>query len=56
MEGTMEETANELTKAEKKYQIDKEKYALYQIVYVGQLSNEEESDAESDYSECNYVN
>ena len=48
---TTEETTEGLTEVEKRYQLEEEKYALHQKVYVGQLSNEEESDTESDYSD-----
>ena len=47
---TKEETIEGLTEAEKRYQLEEEKYALHQKVYIGQLSNEEESDIKSDYS------
>ena len=47
---TTEETTEGLTEMEKRYQLEEEKYALHQKVYVGQLCNEEESDTESDYS------
>ena len=47
---TTEETIEELTDAEKTYQLEEEKYVLNQKVYVGQLSNEEDSDTKSDYS------
>ena len=50
----MEETMEGLTEVEKRYQLEEEKYALYQKVYVGQLSKEEESDTESDYSGYNH--
>ena len=44
-----EKTDDELTEAEKRNQ--QEKYTMYQTVYIGQLSEEEESDMDSDYSE-----
>ena len=46
----MEETMEGLTEVEKRYQLEEEKYALHQKVYVGQFSDEEESDMKSDYS------
>ena len=54
MEETMEETTEELTEAEKRYQLKEEKYALHHRVYIGQLSDEEESDTRSDYSGYSY--
>ena len=50
----VKETMEGLTEGEKRYQLEEEKYALHQKVYVGQLSNEEESDTESDYSGCSH--
>ena len=44
------ETTEGLTEVEKGYQLEEEKYALHQKAYVGQLSDEEESDTELDYS------
>ena len=48
----MAENANkeELLEAEKRLQQEEGKYDLYRRVYVGQLSNEEESDTDSDGS------
>ena len=43
----------ELTEAETKYQQDNGKYLLQQV-YIGQLSEEEESDTSSDYSGYSY--
>ena len=54
MEETMEETTEELTEAEERYQLKEENCALYQRVYVGQLSDEEQSDTGSDYSGYSY--
>ena len=45
-----EKTDVEVAKAEKKYQQEEEKYAMCQRTYIGQLSEEEESKTESDYS------
>ena len=45
-----EEAMEGLTEAEKMYQLEEDNYALHQKVYIGQLSNEEERDTESDYS------
>ena len=50
----MEKTMEELTEAEKTYQLEEEKYALHQKVYRGQLSNKEESDTGSVYSGYSY--
>ena len=49
-----EKTDNELTKVEKRNQQEEEKYAMYQRAYTGQLSEEEESNMDSDYSESGY--
>ena len=38
-----------LSKAERKQQQGEEKYVVYQKTYVGQLSEEQESDTETDY-------
>ena len=38
----------ELSEVEKRLQKEEEKYDLYGRVYVGQLSKQEESDADSD--------
>ena len=43
MEEMPEETMEEMTEAEKKYQQGEEKYILQQKVYIGQLSEEGES-------------
>ena len=51
---TMEVTMEELTEVEKRYQLKEEKYVLHQRAYIGQLSNEEESDTGSDYSGYSY--
>ena len=51
---TKEETTEGLTEAEKRHQLEEEKYALHQRVYIGQLSDEEESHAKSDYSDYNH--
>ena len=40
--------------AEKKYQLEEEKYALQEKVYIGQLIEEEESNTRSDYSAYSY--
>ena len=50
MEEMKEETLEASTEVEKRYQLEEEKYALHQKVYVGQFSDEEESDTKSDYS------
>ena len=42
------ETTEGLAEEEKRYLLEEEKYALHENVYVGQLSDEEESDTESD--------
>ena len=54
MEETTEQTMEELTEVEKRYKLKKEKYVLHQRVYVGQLSDEEDSDTRLDYSGCSY--
>ena len=54
MERIMEETMGELTEANKRYQLEEEKYVLHQKVYVGWLSNEEMSDTGSDNSGYSY--
>ena len=46
--------SNELSKAEKKQQQEEEKYVVYQRTYIGQLSEEDESYTESDYSGYSY--
>ena len=51
----MEETMEGLTEAENRYQLEKEKYALHQKVYVGQLSDEEDSDTKSDCSGYSHI-
>ena len=56
LEEMTEKTDDELTKAEKKYQQEEEKYAMYQRTCIGQLSEEEENDMESDYSGSSYFN
>ena len=38
----------------RKLQEEEEKYELYQRVYVGELSEEEETDTESDCTGCSY--
>ena len=48
------ETVEGLTEMEKRFQLEEEKYALHQKVYIGQLSDEEESDTKSDYSDYNH--
>ena len=40
--------SNELSKVDRKLQEEEEKYELYQRLYVGQFSEEEESNTESD--------
>ena len=40
--------SQELSEVERKLQQEEEKYKLYERIYVGQLSEEEESDTESD--------
>ena len=45
--------SDDLSKAERKQQ-QEEKYKVYQRTYVGQLSEEEESNTESDYSSYSY--
>ena len=45
---------DELTKVEKSNQQEEEKYTVYQRMYVGQLSEEEETNMESDYSGYSY--
>ena len=56
LEEMTEKTDDELTKAEKRDQQEKEKYAMYQRMYIGQLSEEEKSDTESDYLGSSYFN
>ena len=51
-----EKTNDELTEVEKRVQQEEEKYTMYQRMYIGQLSEEEESDIESDYSGHHYFN
>ena len=46
---TMEETMEEMTEGEKKYQ-QEGKYTLQEKIYIGQLSKEEERDTGSEYS------
>ena len=46
--------SDELSEAERKLHQEEEKCKLYQRVYVGQLSEEEESDTESDCSGYSY--
>ena len=51
-----EKTDNDdLTKVEKRDQQEEKKYATYRRTYVVQLSEEEEGDAESDYSIYSYL-
>ena len=45
---------DELSKVEKKQQQKEEKYTVYQKMYKGQLSEEEESNTESDNSGYSY--
>ena len=45
---------DDLSEAERKQQQEEEKYEVYQRTYMGQLSEEEESDTESDYSVYSY--
>ena len=54
LEEMVEKTDGELAKAEKKYQQEEEKYTMYQGMYIGQLSEEEECNTESDDSGCSY--
>ena len=56
LEETTKKTDDELTRAEKRDQQEEEKYVMYQKTYIGQLSEEEESDKESDYSGSSYFN
>ena len=51
-----EKTDDKLTEAEKRNQLEDEKYVMYQRACIGQISGEEESDTESDYSEGDYFN
>ena len=44
----------ELLEVERKIQQEEEKYELYQRIYIGQLTEEEESDTESDGSTYRY--
>ena len=46
--------SNELSEAERKQQLEEEKYKVYQRTYSGQISEEEESDTDSDYSGYSY--
>ena len=56
LEEMTEKTDDELTKVEKRDQQEEEKYMMYQRTYIGQLSEEEESNTESDYSGSSYFN
>ena len=44
----------ELLEVEKRFQQEEEKYDLYKRVYVGQLSEGEESNTDSDYLTYSY--
>ena len=44
----------ELSEAEKKLQREEEKYELYDRIYMGQLSNEEESNTDTNSSTSTY--
>ena len=46
--------SNKLSDSERKLQQEEEKYKQYQRVYMGQLSEKEESDTELDCSVCSY--
>ena len=46
--------SNELSEAAKEHQQTEEKYGVYQRTYIGQLSEVEESDTESDYLGYSY--
>ena len=54
--GDMIENTNRegLSEAEKRLQRDEEQYELYNRIYVGQLSNDEESDMDTDDSAYTY--
>ena len=54
MEEATKKTMKGLTEMEKRFPLEEEKYALHQKVYVRQLSNEEGSYTESDYSGFNH--
>ena len=47
-------SGEKLSEVEKRLQKEEEKYNLYGRVYVGQLSEEEENDTDSDCSTYNY--
>ena len=53
-EETIEETVEEMTEVEKKYQQEEEKYVLQEKICIGQLSEEEESITRSEYSGNSY--
>ena len=56
LEEITEKTDDELTKAKNRDQQKEEKYTMYQRTYIGQLSEEEGSVTESDYSGSSYFN
>ena len=43
-----------MTELETRYQQEEEKYVLQQKIYIDQLSDEEESDTDSEYSGYSY--
>ena len=53
-EVTEDTNREELSEAEKRLQQEEEKYDLYKRVYVGQLSEKDQSDTDSDYLTCSY--
>ena len=53
-EVTENNNGGDLSKADKRLQKEEEKYKLYERIYVGQLSKEEESDMDIDGLTCTY--
>ena len=55
LEDTIQKNDSDNTsKVERKHQQEEEKYKVYQKAYMGQLSEEDESNTESDYSGYSY--
>ena len=53
-EATENTNGEELLEAEKRLQREEENYELYDRIYVGQLSNEEESNTDTNRSTYTY--
>ena len=55
--GNMTENTDveELMEVERRLQREEEKYKVYSRIYVGQLSNKEESDMDTDDSQYTYL-